>query len=262
MSPLVRLCCVGVLIVGCGATARATDTTGVVVLHGKTGTPGQMAKLASVLTAAGYAVAAPEMCWSKQRIFDETLTNCLRDIDAAIVQLKTDGATRIVVAGVSQGAMGAFAYALVHPDIAGIVAMAPAGDPPDLSKAPDLMASEKSAAALVKAGKGDVVTEFNDVITGNQPIAIKATPNAFLSFHDAESPIATMRQLFAKVLPRVKVPVLWVKGTRDPTQDAAAQGYAKLPKNELSELVSVEADHGGTPDAAGDAVVAWLAKLR
>ena len=262
MSLLLKLCFVAALALTCGATANAADTTGVVLLHGKTGMPGQMAKLASTLTAAGYAVETPEMCWSKHRIFDQTFTDCLRDVDAAIVALKTNGASRIVVAGVSQGAMGAFAYGLAHPAIAGIVAMAPAGDPPDLSSAPDLAASIKSALALAKTGKGDAVADFNDVITGNKPFAIKATPKAFLSFHGPQSPIATMKQLFAKVLPSVKVPVLWVAGTRDPTQGAAAQGFARIPENKLSELVTVDADHGGTPDASGGAVVAWLARLR
>jgi pimeloyl-ACP methyl ester carboxylesterase len=259
---LLRLCFVAALSVVCGATVNAADTTGVVLLHGKTGMPGQMAKLASALTAAGYAVETPEMCWSKKRIFDETFTDCLRDVDMAIVTLKTNGASRIVVAGVSQGAMAAFAYGVAHPDIAGIVAMAPAGDPPDLSKAPDLAASVKSALALAKAGKGDAVADFNDVITGNKPIAIKATPRAFLSFHDPQSPTATMKQLLGKVLPHVTVPVLWVAGTRDPTQGGAPQGFARIQKNKLSQLVNVDADHGGTPDASGGAVVAWLSQLK
>ena len=262
MRLLVRLCLVGAALAASAATAAAADTTGVVLLHGKTGMPGQMAKLASTLTAAGYAIETPEMCWSKKRIFDEGFTDCLRDVDTAIVTLKTNGASRIVVAGVSQGAMGAFAYGLAHPEIAGIVVMAPAGDPPDLSKAPDLAASVKSALALAKAGKADTVTDFNDVITGNKPIAIKATPKAFLSFHDPKSPIATMKRLLAEVLPRLTVPVLWVAGTRDPTQGVAPQGFAQIPANKLSQLVNVDADHGGTPDASGGAVVAWLARLR
>jgi dienelactone hydrolase len=194
VSLLWRLCFVATVLV-IGGEAGAADITGIVLLHGKTGMPSQMAKLASALTAAGYAVAMPEMCWSKHRIFDEPFTDCLRDVDAAIVTLKTNGASKIVVAGVSQGAIGAFAYSVAHPDIAGIVAMAPAGDPPDLSKAPDLEASVKSALALAKAGEGDVVADFSDVITGNKPIAIKATPDAFLSFHGPQSPIATMKQL-------------------------------------------------------------------
>ena len=260
MRLLLALCCFAALTATAGATA-APPTTGVVLLHGRTGMPSQMAKLASVLTGAGYDVETPEMCWSKHRIFDEAFTDCLGDVDAAIARLKTEGATRIVVAGVSQGAIGAFAYGAAHGDIEGIVAMAPAGDPPDLAKAPDLAASEKSAVALVKAGKGDTVADFTDIVTGNKPVAVKATPKAFLSFHDPESPIATMRQVLAKILPRLKVPVLWVAGTRDPSQAIAAQGFAKIPANRLSSLVTVDADHGGTADASGDAVTAWLAKL-
>ena len=108
---ILRLCFVATLAVTCSAVAGATDATGVVLLHGRTGNtpppPSQMTKLASALTTAGYSVATPEMCWSKERIFDEAFTDCLRDVDAAIAKLRTGGATRIVVAGVSQGAIGA-----------------------------------------------------------------------------------------------------------------------------------------------------------
>ena len=79
-------------------------------MHGKTGTPGQLAKLAAALTTAGYPVETPEMCWSKKRIVDENFTDFLADVDAAIVKLKTNGATKIVVAGHSAGGQFANRY--------------------------------------------------------------------------------------------------------------------------------------------------------
>ena len=261
MRAFLRLCFVAALLPAGGATADATGTIGVVIMHGKPGTPGQLAKLAAALTTAGYPVETPEMCWSKKRIGDENFTDCLADVDAAIVKLKTNGATKIVVAGTSQGAVAALAYGATHPGIAGVVAMAPAGDPPNLSQAPALAASIESATALTKAGKGDAVTVFNDVITGAQPVTVKATPNAFLSFHGPDSPIATMKRLIAKVLPQLKVPVLWVSGSRDPSQVIAPQAFATVPKHTLSRAVTIDADHAGTPDVAGDAVTAWLASL-
>jgi len=33
--------------------------------------PGQHVRLAAALTAAGYTVELPKMCWSKDRMFDE-----------------------------------------------------------------------------------------------------------------------------------------------------------------------------------------------
>ena len=243
-------------------SAVAAGGIGVVLLHGKTGTPSQFDKLAKALTDDGYAVAVPEMCWSKTRIFDEPFSDCLKDIDAAVASLKAAGAGAVVVAGMSQGGMAALDYGVDHAGIAAIVAMAPAGDPPDLGKAPTLAASVKSAVALIGAGKAEVSADFNDVITGDIPVPVKATPLAFLSFHGPDSQIATMKRLSASVLPHLKVPVLWIAGTRDPSQDGTRVSFARIPKNALSRYAEVDADHGGTPDASPDVLTAWLATLK
>jgi len=263
MRILLALCLAGTLaLAGLRASAAATQPIGVVLLHGKTGTPNQFTKLSAALAAAGYAVAAPEMCWSKERIFDKAFDDCMKEVEAAVTRLKANGAAKVVVVGASQGAIAVFDYGATRAGLAGIVAMAPAGDPPDLAKAPNLAASIASAAALAKAGKGDTVTDFNDVITGDVPIPVKATPNAFLSFHGPQSEIATMKRAIADLLPRLKLPVLWISGTTDPTQGGAPQAFDRIPKNALSRHVLVDADHGGTADAAGDAMIAWLATLK
>ena len=156
----------------------------------------------------------------------------------------------------------ALAYGASHPDLAGIVAMGPAGDPADLTRAPTLATSVKLAGTLVKAGKGNTVADFNDVVTGDVPVPVAATPEAFLSFHGPDSPIATMKRVIAKLLPQIKLPVLWIAGTHDPSQASAAQGFAKIPKNKLNRLATVDADHGGTPDASAEALTGWLATLQ
>jgi len=262
MRVLLVVAVLSALTVAGAASATAAGGMGVVLLHGKTGTPSQFDKLAKALTDDGYAVAIPEMCWSKARIFDEPFSDCLKDVDAAVASLKAGGAAAVVVAGMSQGGMAALDYGVDHAGIAAIVAMAPAGDPSDLGKAPTLAASVKSATALVAAGKGNVSTDFNDVITGDMPVPVRATPLAFLSFHGPDSQIATMKRLSASLLPHLKVPVLWIAGTRDPSQDGTRASFARIPKNALSRYVDVDSDHGGTPDASPDVLAAWLATLK
>jgi pimeloyl-ACP methyl ester carboxylesterase len=50
------------------------------------------------------------------------------DVDAAIARLRARGVTQIVVGGMSMGGNSALAYAATHPDVAGVIAMAPAHD--------------------------------------------------------------------------------------------------------------------------------------
>lgn len=240
----------------------AADKIGVLLLHGKTGMPGQMKPLAAALTAAGYVVGAPEMCWSKRRIYDHALSGCFADIDAAIGRLKGEGAVKVVLGGTSFGAMAALAYAATHAGLAGVIAIVPASDPPDASGYPGLAAGIATAKKLIAAGQGDVATQISDIVTGDLTITVTATPNAYMSFHAPDSPVATVTHGLAKiVMPQVDVPCLWIAATRDPSQQVAAATFAKLPHNALNQSVKVDADHAGAPDASGSAVTSWLAAL-
>ena len=252
--------CLAVLL---GLTQAATaGGIGIVLLHGKTGMPGQHARLAAALKAAGYAVETPKLCWSRDRIFDKAYADCLGEVDAAIGRLKAAGASGVVLGGTSQGAVAAIDYGTGHGGLAGIIALSPAADPVELARYPDFRAAIDRARALQKAGKGAEVTHLDDLISGGKVISVKATPAAYLSFHDPALPIATMKNLTALDLPRLKAPLLWVAGTRDPAQGSGAKSFRAAPANKLSRYVTVEATHGGVPDIAAEPVIAWLKTLK
>ena len=89
LTALTKLAFLGVAILLGFTEARAAGGIGIVLLHGKTGMPGQHAKLAAALKAAGYEVEMPKMCWSKDRIFDQPYTACMSEIDSAIAQIRS-----------------------------------------------------------------------------------------------------------------------------------------------------------------------------
>lgn len=256
-----RLIALSALLLFTCLPAFAAGQIGIVLLHGKTGMPGQMNALASALQAAGYKIAAPELCWSKKRIFDKSLSDCLLEVDAAVERLRAAGAARIVVAGVSQGAMAAFDYGATRDGLAGVVGMAPAADPVNLAKFPGLAQGIDQAKSLIAGGQGDAPAEIPDIVTGGKTVPVKTTANIYMSFHAPDSPIATIPNLTADLMPRQKAPVLWVAGSRDPSQAQGPAAYAALPANPLNHYATVDADHGGTPDASGDAIIAWLKTL-
>ncbi len=82
------------VLFGCIALAGAArgESLGVVMLHGKHGTPAQLQQLGAAVAAAGFAVERPEMCWSAARIYDESYLDCLADVDAVAARLKAAGA--------------------------------------------------------------------------------------------------------------------------------------------------------------------------
>ncbi len=248
--------------------ATAQQRIGVVLIHGKLGMAlgmtygrGQAvgANLIAALRNAGYLVVAPEMCWSQRRNYDKTFPDCIAEIDDAIVALKRQGATEIVVAGLSLGGNGAIAYAATHAGIKGVVAYGPADDPTRKVERPEIAASLTRAHQLVAQGQGDTKTTFDDVNTtsgGPFAMTVTTTPRIFLSFNDADA----LTHIRANVA-RLGVPILWVAGDRDPTQRAGRLMFGATPANPLNRYVEVHSNHLGTPDAGTEATIAWLGTL-
>jgi len=249
---LVRLAVTLLALALTAPVAAAVERVGVVLLHGKTGTPGQFAVLAADLEDMGYPVEAPEMCWSARRIYDRSFAGCLGDVDVAVARLRADGITRIVVAGHSLGGVAALAYAASRDGLAGVIALAPAGDPAALAGSPTIAKSLAAARTAVKAGRGNAVATFDDVVLGRR-LSVAATAADFLTFFGPESP-GTM----ARTLPALRAPLLWVAGSRDGSQRDARKRFAAVPADGRSRFVTVKADHLGTPSAAFDAMVKWL----
>jgi len=244
------------------ASAQTPPKIGVVFMHGKQGgaLEPQLEGMSAALRAAGYLVDMPEMCWSGTRIYDKPFLDCLADADAAASRLKAQGATSIVIMGHSLGGMAAIAYGARRDGLKAVVALAPGPDNKFLlMKQPQVAASLMQAQQLVAQGKGDVPASFTDFNTnrfGSQPFQVHTTANIFVSFLSADGPAeieTNVRQ--------VKAPLLIVSGTRDPSQGGAAMLFAQAPPNPLSKRAVVDADHMGTPQAAIDTVIGWLAAL-
>lgn len=240
-----------------GAAAQAQSDLGVVVLHGTQGNPGgrPIAPFLQALANASYAVRAPEMCWSGTRIYDAPYPACLHEIDPAITALRAAGARRIVVAGHSRGGNAAIVYGVQHPELAGVIALAPAANPEDLAHNPAIAASLAQARRMVAAGQGNQRAGFTDNNLGRN-FTVTTTAAIYLSFHEPGGPAD-----FPKLLPDLRVPIIWVAGSRDPLQYQAATLFRRLPANPLNQFVQVNADHLGTPQAGIPAVLDWLKRL-
>jgi esterase/lipase len=247
------------LIVAAFLTARGAvaDTTGIVLMHGLQGSPNQVIdSLATALQGAGYLVETPEMCWSRRRIFDQPFLVCLQDVDSAVGRLRSRGARKIVVSGVSMGGLAALVYGARHGDLAGIVALAPANAAENTIKNAEIAQDVAQARAMVAAGRGDEIASFN-ALNYNGTVPVRATAAIYLSFLDPQG-AANM----ANSLRGLRVPLLWVAGDTDPIQRNAQAEFNLVPANPLDRFVTVPAAHLGTPNAAKEAVLAWLPALR
>jgi dienelactone hydrolase len=235
------------------------QTVGVVLVHGKQGMPGLFERMANGLESAGYLAERPEMCWSRQRIYDKEYLACLAELDGVIAKLRARGATSIVIAGQSLGGNGARGYGARHEGLAGIVAFAPAHAPQFISRRPQIAASLEKARAMVATGEGDTKATFNDANTGRDGFVeytVDVTAKVYLSFFAPDSP-AVMPANAAKL----NAPLLIISGRLDDTQRGSAAIFHAAPAQPLNRFVNVEANHMGTPAAGREAMLAWLKEL-
>lgn len=262
MTALVRLFLIAglltQLITSVFAQDRPLSGFGVVLLHGKGGTPTSMIEgLSETLRKEGALVEAPELPWSHRRIYDATYDQAMAEIDLAAQKLRWAGASRIVVAGHSLGANAAIGYAARREDLAAVIALAPG----HLPEAWALRLRTKGAIArakrLVASGQGDVRMSFPDLAQGI-PFQVKATPNVYLSMFDPEGPAVIPRNAAAMGA----VPYLWVVGVGDPIflhgRDYGFDPGAKHPK---SKYLVIPGLHLTTPFQARKPIVEWLRSL-
>ena len=126
--------------------AGSLQGTGVVFLHGKAVWSGMFdGGIPAALEAEGALVASPNMPWSFIRMYGATYDDALREIDAAVADLKSRGATRVVVIGHSLGANAAIGYAARRSGVAAVVAISP-GHLPETSEM-----RARTADAIVEA---------------------------------------------------------------------------------------------------------------
>jgi pimeloyl-ACP methyl ester carboxylesterase len=243
-------------------TADQLHGLGVVFLHGKGGWPGGFdGGIMDALKEEGALVTMPEMPWSFHRRYDATYDQSLAEIDAAVGGLKTGGANRIVLVGHSLGANVAIGYAARHPELAGVVAIAP-GHLPEVGNMRSYVSDAvERAKELIAAGKGNVPQSFPDMAQGI-PLRTTATPIVYLSWFDPNGPAVIPKNAAAIGAAPSPVPLLWIVGKLDPI-DRRGPEYAfdALAKNPKSQYVEVFAGHLTTALAARRQVIDWINAL-
>jgi pimeloyl-ACP methyl ester carboxylesterase len=244
------------------AQEKALTGFGIVLMHGKGGQPGgYIQPMALALEAEGALVVMPKMAWSGTKgrpdSYSVSYTNALLEIDRAIAQLKSQGATKIIVAGQSLGANAALGFAAIKgAEITGIVLLA-AGHTPERVRMPEIATALASAQQLMSSGKGQEVADYPDFNQG-KIFLTRATAEAYVSFFDPKGPAVMPTN--ASLLP--SLPMLWVIGRRDGLV-SAGRGYVfdRAPANKKSRYVEIDAGHIDTPQVAPAEVIAWLKTL-
>lgn len=237
----------------------AAPAIGIVVMHGKGGSPGGLVKtLAAGLEQKGYQVANLEMPWSRRRAYDKDVAATEQEVSAALNELRGKGAKKLFVAGHSQGAVFALHYAGKHP-LDGLIIIAPGGNVAHAFYRQQVGASVSRARRLVESGKGNEPGEF-DESEGGKNWPVRTTAATYLSWFDPDG--AMNQEKSSRALP-VSLPVLHVAPMSDyPVLLRSKQEmFGALPKHPLTRLHEPNADHRSAPDASVDEIARWTAEV-
>jgi len=246
-------------VVPSAAALAAGAGTGVVLMHGKWGTPDRGIHPVEVeLRGAGIAVVSKEMPWSDRRAYDAGWDEAMAQIDGEVAALRAAGARKIVVGGHSMGGNAALGYGARHPDIAGVMVLGPGHMPERAAHQRDIAASLDKARTLARGAGAAQYATFSDVNQGRSR-EVSARPDVYLSYFDPQGP-AVMPVNAAALSPSVAL--LWVVGTNDPLYgEGRNYAFDRAPANPQSRFATVEADHFETPQAARNIVLEWLSKV-
>ncbi len=242
------------------AAADAPPAIGVVVMHGKGGSPAKyVSDLASALEGKGYLVANIEMPWSRNRNYDVTVEAAAQEVVGALATLRSRGAKTLFVAGHSQGGLFALYFAGRHP-VDGVVAIAPGGSvdaPAFRDKVADSVAT---ARKLVAEGKGGQTTRLLDYEGSRGTYPIVTTPGTYLTWFDPDGAMSVLRAIRAL---SPQTPVLYVAPTGDypPLRRVKQMLFDALPKNPLTRLYEPASSHLDAPAASRDEVSRWTTEV-
>jgi pimeloyl-ACP methyl ester carboxylesterase len=232
---------------------------GLVMLHGKQGSPSTYDILGGALKANGATVATPLMAFGRSRMYDATFEHEAEIVDAAIDDLRARGFRNVALAGHSHGASTALTYAgLRRRRLDALIIMAPA----PTGAGPEIGLEEQRAIRLIGEGQGDATTIFLDNNSGRTTVTnfyVTATPRIYLEWNTRRAKVWVDRAKAAMV-PR-GLPVLWIDGLRDASiarQRAAAMG---LPKNPMTRYVELDTYHPDVPNESVSQVIEWFASL-
>jgi pimeloyl-ACP methyl ester carboxylesterase len=233
---------------------------GIVIMHGKGGSPARhVSDLAARLERSGFLVANLEMPWSGKRSYDVSVAEAENEVLGALDRLRKEGATKLFVAGHSQGGVFALYFASRHP-VDGIIAIAPGGSVESQVFREKLGPSVERARQLVAEGKGDEKARLEDYEGSKGTYTVLSAPAVYLTWFDPDGAMNASRS--AQVV-KPETPILWLVAKRDypRLRQDNIRLFDQFPANPLSRRVEPASDHLGAPSASADEIVRWVGEV-
>jgi pimeloyl-ACP methyl ester carboxylesterase len=201
-------------------------------------------------------VLTPELPWSLARLYDASFHDALQTLDTAAQTLRRQGCDRVLLGGHSMGANAAIACARRHASADGLMVLGPGHFPDWLHHKGISTDSLARSASAVATGERERLW-LTDVFQG-RPRPVRIPPEHYLEYFAPDGPAVMPDNCRHLQSP---LPLLWVVGRADAHFDLGrGYAYALAPHHPASAYHEIDADHIGTPRAATQLALAWLAR--
>ncbi len=240
--------------------AMAESQIGIVIMHGKGGSPDKFVSgLASALADKGYLVANLEMPWSGRRDYDVGVGRAEAEVESALAGLRSKGAQKVFVAGHSQGGAFAVYFAGKH-TIDGVIAIAPGGDTGSPVAREKLGESLARARQAVADGKGEEKLRLLDYEGGRGTYPIVVAAAVYLDWFDPQGAMNLARTALAL---KPQTPILWLVAKNDypGLRRANIPLYGRIPANPLNAFYEPNSSHLEAPSASLDEILRWTREI-
>lgn len=228
-----------------------------VLIHGKWSHPNTplFRILEKDLREKNYIVVKPNMPWSRTRQYDQTYETALDELAESIQQYKNKGIEKVVLIGHSIGANASMAYQARVGDADAIVALTP-GHVPQFMQERDSRHAYilKKAENKIKNNNGDSFIEFFD-LNCNIKKKIVSSANIFWSYFNPAG-LGHMPMTIKKF--KKNIPLLYIEGATDHTQNGPAHIFAKAPYHHLNTYILASGNHMTVPEISRKQITDWL----
>ncbi len=248
------------MVMAASAALAEPPLIGIVVMHGKGGSPTKFVSgLASALADKGYLVANLEMPWSGRRDYDVSVSRAEEEVESTLAALRSKGAQKLFVAGHSQGGAFAVYFAGKH-SIDGVIAIAPGGDTGSPIAREKLGESVARARQAVAEGKGEEKLRLLDYEGSRGTYPVVVAPAVYLTWFDPEGAMNLARTALAL---NAQTPVLWLVAKNDypGLRRANIPLYGRIPANPLNAFYEPNSSHLEAPSASLDEIVRWTREV-
>lgn len=232
----------------------------IVFMHGKWSRPNTyiFSSLERLLISQNYSIKKLDMPWSRNRNYDQSYHDALKELSEQINHYRTQGFKKIILLGHSIGANACFAYQAEYNNADAIVAITPGHRPETLVGDSKWQQWLRISKKNIDGNQSEQLITFEDINSGFKK-TVNTTSKIFYSYYSPTG-LGNMPLSVSKI--KRKIPVLLIEGRKDKVRLGPEYIYFRLPDHLGNSYQLIESDHIDCMKVSKELILNWLNGLK